>query len=134
MEKQILIFFFIFSMFTWFLYFVALIFSTIHCMKSGNFSGPYFPVFGLNAEIYGVNLRIQSKYKKIRTRKNSIFGHFHVVIVLITRLIPLQTLILWFCFITSEPLYGLNTIINWTSSWKVSILTVFCKCFSLCLA
>ena len=63
-------------------------------MKSGNFSGPYFPVFGLNAEIYGVNLRIQSKYKKIRTRKNSIFGHFHVVIVLITRLIPLQTLIL----------------------------------------
>ena len=73
MEKQILIFFF--STFTRVLYYVSLIFSTIHCMKSGNFSGPYFPVFGLNAEIFGVNLRIQSKYRKIKTRKNSVFGH-----------------------------------------------------------
>ena len=43
--------------------------------KYGVISGPYFPVFGLN-EIYFVNLRIQSKYRKIRTRNNSIFGHF----------------------------------------------------------
>ena len=41
--------------------------------KYGVFSGPYFPVFGLNTEIY---LRVQSEYKKIRTRKNSVFGHF----------------------------------------------------------
>ena len=39
-------------------------------------SGPYFSVFGLNAEIYGVNLRIPSKCRKIRTRNNSVFGHF----------------------------------------------------------
>ena len=44
--------------------------------KYGVFSGPYFPVFGLNTDIYSVNLRIQSKYRKIRTRKNSVFGHF----------------------------------------------------------
>ena len=44
--------------------------------KNGVFSGLYFPVFGLNAEIYEVNLRIQSKYGKIRTRKNSVFGNF----------------------------------------------------------
>ena len=44
--------------------------------KKGVFSGPYFPVFVLNMEIYGVNLRIQSEYRKIRTRKNSVFGHF----------------------------------------------------------
>ena len=44
--------------------------------KYGVFSGPYFPSFGLDTEIYGVNLRIQSKYKKIRTRKNSVLGHF----------------------------------------------------------
>ena len=37
--------------------------------ESGN--GPYFPVFGLNTEICGVNLRIQSEYKKTRTRKIS---------------------------------------------------------------
>ena len=44
--------------------------------KYGVFSGPYFPVFGLDAEIYFVNLRIQSEYGKIRTKKNSVFKHF----------------------------------------------------------
>ena len=39
-------------------------------------SGPCFPVFGLNTEIYSVNLRIQSEYRKIQTRNNSVFGHF----------------------------------------------------------
>ena len=44
--------------------------------KYGIFSGPYFPAFGLNTERYSVSLRIQSEYGKIRTRKNSVFGHF----------------------------------------------------------
>ena len=43
--------------------------------KYGVFSGPYFPVFGLDTEIYVVN-RIQSECWKIRTRKNSSSGHF----------------------------------------------------------
>ena len=42
----------------------------------GVISGPYFPVFGLNTKIYSVNLRIQSECRKIRTRKNSVFGLF----------------------------------------------------------
>ena len=46
------------------------------CPNTDFFSGPYFPVFGLNTKIYGVNLRIQSEYRKIRTRKNSVFGDF----------------------------------------------------------
>ena len=46
------------------------------CAKYGVLSGPYFPVFGVNTEIYSINLRIQSKYGKIRTRKNSVYGHF----------------------------------------------------------
>ena len=33
-------------------------------------------VFGLNTEIYGVNLCIQSEYRKIRTRNNPLFRHF----------------------------------------------------------
>ena len=37
---------------------------------------PYFPVFGLNTEIYEVNRRIQSEYREMPTRKNSAFGHF----------------------------------------------------------
>ena len=40
------------------------------------FSGPYLPVFGLNTEIYGVNLLIQSGYRKIWTGKYFLFGHF----------------------------------------------------------
>ena len=39
-------------------------------------SGPYFPAFGLNTEIYSVNLCIQSEYRKIRTRNSSVFCHF----------------------------------------------------------
>ena len=42
----------------------------------GVFSGPHFPVFGLNTEIYEVNLRIHSEHRKMQTRKNSVFGHF----------------------------------------------------------
>ena len=42
------------------------------------FFGPYIPVFGLNMVIYGVNIFscIQSEHRKIRTIKNSLFGHF----------------------------------------------------------
>ena len=43
---------------------------------------PYFPYFsasGLNMEIYGVNIRIQSKYGKIRTRKTPHLDKFHAV-------------------------------------------------------
>ena len=42
--------------------------------KYGVFSGPYFPVFGLNT--YSVNLRIQSEYRKIQARNHSVFGLF----------------------------------------------------------
>ena len=39
--------------------------------KFGDFSSPNFIVFGLNTEIYRVNLHMQSKYGKMRARKNS---------------------------------------------------------------
>ena len=43
-----------------------------HCVKSirvWSFSGLRFPAFGLNREIWEVNLRIQSKCRKIRTKR-----------------------------------------------------------------
>ena len=49
------------------------------CVKSiqkRGFCGSYFPAFGMNAEIYGVKLRIHSECRKIRTRKNSVYGHY----------------------------------------------------------
>ena len=42
----------------------------------GVIAGLYFPVFELNTKIYGVNLCIQSEYRKIRSRNNPVFGHF----------------------------------------------------------
>ena len=44
-----------------------------------NFSGLYFPAFGLNKEIYGVSVRIQNKCKKITDWKFSVYGHSHAV-------------------------------------------------------
>ena len=46
------------------------------CPNTEFYSGLYFPVFVLNTNIYSVNLRIQSKYGEIRTRKYSVFGIF----------------------------------------------------------
>ena len=51
-------------------------FKQLKVSKYGVIPGPYFPVFGLNTGIYSVNLRIQSEYKKIRTRNNSGFELF----------------------------------------------------------
>ena len=45
-------------------------------VRYGVFSGPYFPVIGLSAEIYFVNLPVQFRYGKIQARKNSISGLF----------------------------------------------------------
>ena len=57
--------------------------SAIHYVKSVRiriFSGPYFPAFRLNMERhYGVYLRIQSEWRKIRTRKTANMDPFHAV-------------------------------------------------------
>ena len=53
-----------------------------HCIKVykyGVFSGPYFPVSGLNTKIYFVNLHIQSKYEKYGPEKTPYLGTFHAV-------------------------------------------------------
>ena len=66
------------TMTTAFLYLLIHLKFQKHCVKSvqiWNFSGPYFPPFALNTEVYAGNLRIQSNYGNVRTRKNSAFGH-----------------------------------------------------------
>ena len=50
-------------------FFIGLILMGKNCPYS-EFSGPFFPAFGLNAEIYSVNLQVQYEYGKIRTRIN----------------------------------------------------------------
>ena len=58
-------------------------FISIHCVKSvriGSFSGPYFPVFGLNTERYVEFLCIQSEFGKLRTIKTLNTDAFYAVI------------------------------------------------------
>ena len=48
-----------------------------HCIKGvciRSFSGVYFPAFGINTEIYLLNLCIHSECGKIQTRKSSNTG------------------------------------------------------------
>ena len=55
----------------------------IYCMKCvriWNYSGPYFPAFGLNMERYCISLRIQSECGKMRTRITPNTDAFYAVI------------------------------------------------------
>ena len=55
---------------------------TLLCVKSiriRSFSGPYFPVFGLNTRRYSVSLCIQSECRKIRAIKTPNTEIFHAV-------------------------------------------------------
>ena len=45
----------------------------------GYFSGPYFPLFGLNMEICYINLRVQSEYRKYGQEKTPYLGVFYTV-------------------------------------------------------
>ena len=52
------------------------------CLYS-EFSGPHFPAFGLNTELYSVNIRIQCESEKTRTRKTPNKDPFHAVMSMI---------------------------------------------------
>ena len=47
--------------------------------KYGVFFGPYFPVFGLNAEIYSVNLAFSSNTRKNGPEKTPDLDNFHTL-------------------------------------------------------
>ena len=58
----------------------------VHSVESvciRNYSGPYFPAFGLNTERYGVSLCIQSECEKIRPRINLNTDIFHAVVIIL---------------------------------------------------
>ena len=48
-----------------------------------SYSGPHFPVFGLNVERYSVSLRIQSECGKMQTRITPNTDTFYVVQVIL---------------------------------------------------
>ena len=55
----------------------------LHCVKIiriRDFSGSYFPAFGLNTERYSVSLRIRSECGKVQTRTTPNTDAFHAVL------------------------------------------------------
>ena len=66
--------------------------------KYGVYFDPHFPEFGLNTEFYSVNLRIQFKYRKTRTRINSVLGYF-------SRSVVLSLLLLFYSWHPSECIF-----------------------------
>ena len=119
-----------------------------HCVKSGRsnweFFGPYFLLFGLNAETYRVNLQIHCKYGKVRIRRKVYLDNFHTVNVLLRRshFLPFPRLI----FVHSFEFYfhsgfslsrGLRvlcryfTLRTFTSShWKFIFFKTSCESFT----
>ena len=82
-QGSIKIFFFLILPSRIFLYYTTLILPEKCPIKYGVISVLYFPAFGLNTERYEVTLRIQCECGKIRTRNNSVFGHFSCSVILI---------------------------------------------------
>ena len=81
-----------------------------YCLKSvciPSFFGPCYPAVGLNTEIYGVFLRIQSGCGKMWTRKNSEYGHF-LLSVLLTWIVRLNWLTLITCISVLRRVKGLT--------------------------
>ena len=61
--------------FCWF-YVQFAVFNSVNSVHIWSFSGPHFPAFGLNLEIYRVNIRIQAKCGNMLTRKLRICALF----------------------------------------------------------
>ena len=49
---------------------ISVLSSTEMNFRIRNFAGPYFPIFRLDMEICSINLLIQSRYRKKRTKKS----------------------------------------------------------------
>ena len=83
--------------------------------KFGDFFGPNFIAFGLNTEIYRVNLHMQFKYGKMQARKNStLFTEWNKISV----------------FSTNTGRYILGKILIWTLFEKWNKLPVI---FQICV-
>ena len=54
-------------------------FDSVKSVRIRSFTSPYFPAFGLNTEIYRVNLPIKSECGKIRTKKTLNTDTFYTV-------------------------------------------------------
>ena len=57
----------------------------VNSVRIRSYSGPHFPAFWLNTERFGVPLRVQSEYGKMRNRITPNTDIFYAVLVLETK-------------------------------------------------
>ena len=60
-------------------HFASLLITAWKLSKYRDFSGPYFPVFGLNSKIYGVISEFSANTGKYEPEKTSYLDTFHTV-------------------------------------------------------
>ena len=111
---------------------------TFNCKKkvhTQSFSGPYFPAFGLNTDIYSVNLRIQSKCGKIRTRKTRNTDTFYAVVFSLLKTYRSRSICI---FIRNLNIYkkiiigGFNNLMH-VPKWSEALQKSCSKIFKVCL-
>ena len=86
-------------------------------VQIGSFSGQYFPGFGLNTKIYGVNLRIHFKYGKYGPEKDPYLDNFHTVMFL-----RIQLMIKYYIIIANVTDISLNIFRLCFTSFKTSLV------------
>ena len=94
--------------------------TSVYCAKNiriPSFSGQYFPAFGLNAEICSVNLRIPSKYGKIRTIKTRNTDTFYATVILVRE--PIHT-----SHLISILMMGTALVRDWQLRWNWTLRNV----------
>ena len=69
-----------------------------------SYSGPHFPVFGLNTKIYRVSVRIQSGCRKIRTIITPNRNTFHAVLTALKQTFSRNFVIHFTAKFMSQPL------------------------------
>ena len=95
-----------------------------------SFSGPHFLTLGLNTEIYWVNLRIQSEYVKMRTRKlriRTLFTHCSIdrnTLTLLPNQVLTNCLILYFCMLLLPYVFCFTFSFNFTKKVNIYFLYI----------
>ena len=95
-----------------------------------SFSDLCFLALWMNKEIYSVNLRIQSKCRKIRTRRNCSFGEFWRSNIY-RNFTNMKIKINLFKYCSHASKNGFNSLrLNWKQQFKQYFTT--CKCYGFC--
>ena len=112
---------------------VLVLFCSWHCLKcvlTQSYFAPYFPAFGLNTEINGVSLRIQSEYGKVRTRITPNMNIFYTVSVF--DILEFESILT--SRLLNSLLIKLESRLNWSTKLEFGWSTIFFNSENSCIS